>query len=84
MSVELDRHGPQHVPPSGLVHEDLLQLCLSGFAGQEEIKRLIETLRTREGVQLHQPDYRSEFLRFGLTEGDPARRLWITLRLVPR
>jgi hypothetical protein len=42
--VKLNRHDTEEVDPLGLVQEDLAQLGLGGFLGQEEIKPLVETL----------------------------------------
>jgi hypothetical protein len=38
LRVELDRLDAQHVFPIGLVQQDLAQLVLGRFAGQEEIE----------------------------------------------
>ena len=51
--VELDRHDTQHVPPVGFVLEDLSEFGLSRFPRKEEVERLVERLRAREGVDLH-------------------------------
>jgi hypothetical protein len=52
--VELDRHNAQHVFPVGLVAQNLPQLRLGGLAGEKEIKRLVERLRTGERVDPHE------------------------------
>jgi hypothetical protein len=51
--VELDRHDAQYVFPVRLVLEDLPELGLGRFPGQEEVQRLAEGLRAGERVDLH-------------------------------
>jgi hypothetical protein len=51
--VQLDRHDAQDVHPLGLVLEDLPQLRLGGFLGQEEVQRFTGYLRAGEGVDAH-------------------------------
>ncbi len=40
--VEFDGHDAKHAFPIWLILEDLAELGLGGFPGQEEIQRLVE------------------------------------------